>query len=146
MSKERILIGATVDQSPSGACEISLSQATSTSTCALLLYSLGFLCFQAPGGSSIQLHPTTFASAMNRTSKSMLASKGLSRAGDHLTSPFSISLLAAATILEINVGLERPLKSRRPFNFTLLDKPPSCSHHLRDQCWPRKASQEPATI
>ena len=65
-----------------------------------------------------QMADITFASAMNRTSKSMLASKGLSRAGDHLT--FTIG-----EIIIYHLCLDQDT------HFTLLDKPPSCSHHLR---------------
>ena len=80
-------------------------------TCALLLYSLGLLCSQVPGGSSIQLHPTTCdIKGFNHlpTSQEMLS--------DRRTDGRYYLCVCHESDLEINVGLKRPLKSRRPFN------------------------------
>ena len=103
MSKESILTGATLSHSPSGWWLTNLSQATSTSIWHLLVKSLFSLCFHTPAGSSIQLQPTTLLSAMNRISKSMLASKGLAAPrlamSGTLTSPLSNNRLEAAISL-----------------------------------------------
>ena len=68
ISKLRIRKGATRDHSPSGGWEISLSQATSTSSWhrdTMGRLELGFRMVQVPGGSSIQLQPTICVSTIN---------------------------------------------------------------------------------